>query len=198
MRMRVHLSLCFCHVQTLFAVAGPSSSRAAPTPSTSDGRPNERPTERASEQTDTESGTRLRAFWTPPIPLRLNVSLLPFTRRLRCLFAAGSLSAPPCKLASNASKQCSAMQRTQCNALRLHLLFTTHYRTLHWLLDFSCASPASPHLPARLPNASPFSSVPRFGSFRREGQPVPRHAAITRLSHARPFSTPTNTNPPRP
>ena len=29
-----------------------------------------------------------------------------------------------------------------------------------------------------------------FGSFRREGQPVPRHAAITRLSHARPFSTP--------
>ena len=87
----------------------------------------------------------------------------------------GSLSAPQCK---------------QCNAIGLHLHF--HHPLSHTarasglLLRFSCFSASACPPVKRI--AVLFRSS--FGSFRRERQPVPRHAAITRLSHARPFSTP--------
>jgi len=135
-------------------------------------------TKRASARAGTEFGTRLRAFWTAPsfdIECLASSVYSPFALLIR---GGASLSAPQCK---------------QCNAIGLHLHFhhpiSRTARPSGLLLRFSCASPASPHLPAHLSNVSPFSSVPRLAHFAREGQPVPRHAAISRLSHARPFST---------
>ena len=62
---------------------------------------------------------------------RLLAARVAYSRQLRCQLP-------------NTSNTSDAMQ-SDCICIS-----TTHYRTLHRLLDFSCASPASPHLPAYL------------------------------------------------
>lgn len=73
---------------------------------------------------------------------------------------------------------------------------TTHYRTLHRLLHFSCASPASPHLPAYLSNVSPFSSVPRLAHFAEKDSLFrDTRQSLACRTHA-PSQPPTNTHVP--
>ena len=89
-----------------------------------------------------------------------------FGTRLRECVACSVYS--PLALLIRGGPSLSAPHCVQCNAIGLHLHLHPQDRTLHGLLHFACASPASPaspHLPAHLSDVSPFSSVPRLAHF---------------------------------
>lgn len=95
------------------------------------------------------------------------------------------------------SRQLRCQLPNTSDAMQSDCICISTYRTLHRLLDFSCASPASPHLPAYLSNVSPFSSVPRLAHFAEKDSLFrDTRQSLACRTHA-PSQPPTNHVPPR-